>query len=181
MRGFNRAIIAGNLTRDPEVRYTVNKKAYARFAVAVNSRWRNANGEMQENTEYINVAAWGALGETCGKYLKKGSPVLIEGRIRTGSYDAKDGSGKRYITEVVADNMIMLGSREQSNSDGYPGSGYQASGGNDYGSAGGYIPSDEDFGKSIGESGFGGGGFQPNFADDSNGMSGSSNDSDIPF
>ena len=99
MRGFNRAIIAGNLTRDPEVRYTVNKRAYARFTVAVNNRYKDANGEYQDSTDYISVVAWGATAETCGKYLKKGSPVLIEGRIRTGSYDAKDGS-KRYTTEV---------------------------------------------------------------------------------
>ena len=111
MRGFNRAIIAGNLTRDPEVRYTVNKRAYARFTVAVNSTWKNANGEVQDTTDYISVVAWGGTAETCGKYLKKGSPVLVEGRIRTGSYDAKDGS-KRYTTEVSVDNMIMLGSRE---------------------------------------------------------------------
>lgn len=175
MRGFNRAIIAGNLTRDPEVRYTVNKKAYARFGVAVNSRWRNANGELQENTEYINVVAWGNTAETCGKYLKKGSPVLVEGRISTSSYDAKDGSGKRYSTEVIIDNMIMLGSREQGGS----GSGYQPSSGTDYGSSGGYVPDDGDFGKSIGESGFGGDGFSQGFADDNN--NNGSSDSGIPF
>ena len=62
MRGFNRAIIAGNLTRDPDVRYTVNKKAYARFSVAVNSTWKDANGELQENTEYINIVVWGPCG-----------------------------------------------------------------------------------------------------------------------
>ncbi|MBQ3446308.1 MAG: single-stranded DNA-binding protein [Synergistaceae bacterium] len=173
MRGFNRAIIAGNLTRDPEVRYTVNKKAFARFGVAVNSRWRNANGELQENTEYINVVAWGSTAETAGKYLKKGSPVLVEGRIRTGSYDAKDGSGKRYTTEIWVDSMVMLGSREG-------GSGSQVSSGTDYGSSGGYTPSDDDFGKSIGESGFGGGGFSGGFTDDSGGNS-DSGDSGIPF
>ena len=123
MRGFNRAIIAGNLTQDPEVRYTVNKKAFARFGVAVNNRYRNANGEVQENTDYINVVAWNATAETCGKYLKKGSPVLVEGRIRTGSYDAKDGSGKRYTTEIWIENMVMLGSGQGSSS----GSSYQSS------------------------------------------------------
>lgn len=177
MRGYNRAIIAGNLTRDPELRYTVNKRAYARMGVAVNYRYKNASGEYQEGTDYINVIAWGTLAETCGKYLKKGSPVLFEGRIRTGSYDAKDGSGKRYTTEIWADNMVMLSSREQGGS----GSGYQPTSGTDYGSSGGYVPSDDDFGKSIGESGFGGDGFSQGFADDNGGMSDGKPETSIPF
>lgn len=179
MRGFNRAIIAGNLTKDPEVRYTVNKKTYARFTVAVNNRWRNANGEVQDSTDYINVVAWNNTAENVGKYLKKGSPVLIEGRIRTGSYDAKDGSGKRYTTEIWVDNMVMLSSREQGGS----GSGYQSSStvGTDYGTAGGYVPSDDDFGKSIGESGFGGGGFSQGFAEGDNGVPDINPDGAIPF
>lgn len=174
MRGFNRAIIAGNLTRDPEVRYTVNKKAYARFTVAVNNRWRNANGEIQESADYISVVAWGNTAETAGKYLKKGSPVLVEGRIRTGSYDAKDGSGKRYTTDIYVDNLIMLGSREQGGD-----SGYQQSSsviGVDYSVAG-----DDSFGKNIGDSGFGGEGFSGGFADNDNGMSDTTPDSGIPF
>ena len=174
MRGFNRALIAGNLTRDPDLRYTVNKRAYARFSVAVNYRYKGENGEYQEGTDYINVVAWGTLGETCGKYLKKGSPVLIEGRIRTGSYEARDGSGKRYTTEIMADNMTMLGSREQSGSSSGQPSSYQPS-------FGGYSPSDDDFGKSIGESGFGGT-FSPGFADDDNsGIADAGSDSGIPF
>ena len=106
MRGFNRAIIAGNLTNDPEVRYTVNKKAYCRFTVAVNNRYKDNNGEYKDSTDYINVVAWNQIAETCGKYLKKGSPVLVEGRIQTTSYDAKDGSGKRYTTEIWIDNSL---------------------------------------------------------------------------
>ena len=178
MRGFNRAIIAGNLTKDPELRYTANKRAYARMGVAVNYRYKDGNGEYQEGTDYINVVAWGPLAETCGKYLKKGSPALFEGRIRTGSYDAKDGSGKRYTTEIYVDNMVMLGSREQGGS----GSGRQSSViGVDY-STGGYVPGDDDFGKSIGESGFGGDGFSKGFAgDEDNGMSDTAPDSGIPF
>lgn len=163
MRGFNRAIIAGNLTRDPEVRYTVNKKAFARFSLAVSNRYRNTNGEIQETTDYINVVAWNATAETCGKYLKKGSPVLVEGRIRTGSYDAKDGSGKRYTTEVWVDNMVMLGSGQGG------GSFSQSSGMNSQ------MPgSDSDFGSSIGESNFGGN-MPQGFAD------GNNEESDIPF
>ena len=170
MRGFNRAIIAGNLTRDPEVRYTVNKKAYARFGVAVNSTWKNANGEVQDNTEYINVVTWGNLAEITGKYLKKGSPVLIEGRIRTGSYDAKDGSGKRYTTEIWADNMIMLGSREGVSGSGGGFSPRNSSSGMDSFSPSG-MPMPDDFGSSIGDQGFGGPGTMPDFGNDRNSMS----------
>ena len=175
MRGFNRAIIAGNLTNDPEVRYTVNKRAFTRFGVAVNNRTKNANGEIQEYTDYIDVVAWGATAETCGKYLKKGRPVLVEGRIRTGSYEAKDGSGKRRSFEIWVDNMIMLGSGQGSSSAQSSGSGMSYTS-----SSGGYsqMPSmsdDSDFGRSIGESNFGG--------DMSQGLSdGNTNDeTDIPF
>lgn len=177
MRGFNRAIIAGNLARDPDVRYTVNKRAWARMTVAVNYRYKDNNGEYQEGTDYIDVVAWGSLGETCGKYLKKGSPVLIEGRIRTRSYEAKDGSGKKYVTEINADNMVMLGSREQGSS----GGGYSAPS-TPSSMGGGYTPTDEDFGKSIGESGFGGsGGYSPGFANDEGNSSDSGGMADIPF
>ena len=180
MRGFNRAIIAGNLTRDPEVRYTVNKRAYARFTVAVNNRYKDANGEYQESADYINVVAWGNWAETCGKYLKKGSPVLIEGRIQTGSYDAKDGSGKRYTTEINMSSMIMLSSREGGdNSGGYS---QKSSAGTDTSSPYGMpVPSDSDFGQSIGDRGFGGSSdtssFPQDFAADTNSMDGSG----IPF
>ena len=174
MRGFNRAIIAGNLTQDPEVRYTVNKKAYARFSVAVNNRYRDSNGEYQDSTDYINVVAWNNNAEICGKYLKKGSPVLIEGTIRTGSYEAKDGSGKRYTTEIWVNTMIMLGSRQGGdNSGGYS---QRSSANTNTSSFGMPVPSDQDFGQSIGDRGFGGNGnFSSDFADDN--MDGSS----IPF
>lgn len=110
MRGLNRVFIAGNLARDPDVRYTVNKRAWARFSVAVNYRYKDANGEYKDGVDYVPIAAWGSVAETCEKYLKKGSPVLIEGRINSRSYEANDGSGKRYVTEVNADTVILLGS-----------------------------------------------------------------------
>ena len=175
MRGFNRAIIAGNLTKDPDLRYTVNKKAFARFGIAVNNRTKNANGEIQEYTDYIDVVAWGTTAETCGKYLKKGNPVLVEGRIRTGSYEAKDGSGKRRTFEVWIDNMVMLGSGQGSSSAQSSDSGMSYPS-----SSGGYqMPSsmsgDSDFGRSIGESNFSGD-IPQGFAD------GNTNDeTDIPF
>ena len=177
MRGFNRVIIAGNLTQDPEVRYTVNKIGYARFRLAVNSTWRNANGEIQENTEYINVVAWGSQAETVGKYLKKGSPVLVEGSIRTNSFDAKDGSGKKYMTEISMSNMIMLGSREGGSGSVKGFSADGASSGMDS-----FTPSGmpEDFGSNIGDRGFGVNNPMPDFANDSNSMAEQEN-TGIPF
>ena len=180
MRGYNRVIIAGNLTRDPDVRYTVNKNAYARFTVAINRTWKNQNGEMQDATEYINVLAWSNNAENCGKYLKKGSAVLVEGRLQTSSYEAKDGSGKRYSTDVVAEIVHFLGSGQQSSGDSnYPRQSSQSSSsGQDWnndnkGNNFGEPPSDESFGKNIGESGFGG--FSSDFGDNSE------DNSDIPF
>ena len=179
MRGLNKVIIAGNLARDPDTRYTVNKRAYSRFSVAVNYRYKDQNGEYKDGVDYVPIVVWGNQAESCGKYLRKGSPVLIEGRIQTTSYEAKDGSGKRYSTEVNADNVFFIGSREQGGS----GSGYQSSSpvGTDYGSQGGYVPGDDDFGKSIGESGVSGGGFTQGFADGDNGMQDGHSDSGIPF
>lgn len=173
MNGLNKVIVAGNLARDPDVRYTVNKKAYARFSVAVNYRYRDQSGEYKDGVDFVPVTVWGNLADSCGKYLKKGSPVLIEGRVTTNSYEAKDGSGKRYFTEIYAEKVIFLGSRGQG------GSGYQQSSsviGVDYGTAG-----DDSFGKNIGDSGFGGEGFSGGFADNDNGMSDTTPDSGIPF
>ncbi len=167
MRGFNRAIIVGNLTRDPEVRHTINKKTYARFTVAVSNRYRDANGEFQENSDYITVVAWSSNAEVAEKYLKKGSPVMIEGRIRTGSYDAKDGSGKRYTTEVWVDTLIMLGSREGgSGSGGGSSSKGQSSGMDAFPPSG--MPMPDDFGSSIENSGFGVTGAMPDFGNGHN-------------
>ena len=176
MRGFNRAIIAGNLARDPDVRHTVNKITYARFTVAVNSRYRDSNGEYQETADYISVVAWRNLAEIAEKYLKKGSPVLIEGRIRTGSYDAKDGSGKRYTTEIYVDNMIMLGSREGGSGSGGGFSPRGQSSGSDS-----FVPSgSNDFGGNVGDQGFGGNDSMPDFGNDRNSMS-DSEGTGIPF
>lgn len=103
MAAFNKVILVGNLTRDPEIRYTQSSKAVTKFAIAVN------NPRNQEETTYIDCIAWDKLAETCNTYLKKGKPVLVEGRLVIRSYDDKDGN-KRKATEVVINNMQMLGS-----------------------------------------------------------------------
>ena len=117
MKGYNKVIIAGNLARDSELRYTVNQRAFLRFTVAINHRFKNNAGEDQEITDFISVVAWGAIGENVAKYLRKGSPVLVEGRLRSGSYE-KNGV-KHYTTDVQADNIILLGSGSGSSSGNY--------------------------------------------------------------
>ena len=113
-RGFNKVVLMGNLARDPDVRYTVERRAWARFTVAVGYAWKNKSGEYQDGTDFISVVAWGPLAERCGRYLKKGSGVLVEGRIRSRSYDARDGSGKKYVTEVEAGEGVFVGGKRTS-------------------------------------------------------------------
>lgn len=105
-RSINKAIIVGNLTRDPEMRYTPNGQAVATFGVATNRRW-TTNGEQKEETEFHNVVAWGKLAEICSQLLKKGRKVYIEGRLRTRQWEGKDGVMRRR-TEIVALDMVVL-------------------------------------------------------------------------
>lgn len=117
---YNRVILVGNLTRDPEIRYTQSGKGVTKFTLAVN------NPRNREETTFVDIVAWDRLGETCNTYLKKGMNALVEGRLVIRSYDDKDGN-KRKATEVVIDNMQMLGSRRDS-----------AGGGGDDHDSGGY-------------------------------------------
>jgi single-strand DNA-binding protein len=108
-RSINKAIIVGNLTRDPEMRYTPNGQSVTTFGVATNRRW--ASGEEQhEETEFHNVVAWGKLAEICSQLLKKGRKVYIEGRLQTRSWEGKDGVARRR-TEIVAQDMVILDRR----------------------------------------------------------------------
>jgi len=106
---LNRAMIIGNLTRDPEVRTTPSGQTVASFAVATNLVWTDANGQKQQKVEFHNIVAWRKLGEICGTWLKKGKQVYIEGRLQTRDWVGQDGV-RKYRTEIIADNMIMLGS-----------------------------------------------------------------------
>ncbi|HOC81601.1 MAG: Single-stranded DNA-binding protein ssb [Synergistetes bacterium ADurb.Bin155] len=109
-RGFNKAILMGNLARDPEVRYTTSKQAVAKLTVAVGRQWKNREGEVQDQADFIPVVVWGVQAENCERYLRKGSPVLVEGRIQVRSYEAGTGE-RRWVTEVVAQGVTFLGSR----------------------------------------------------------------------
>lgn len=113
----NKVILVGNLGKDPELRYTASGVAVATFSLATSERFKDRNGEQQERTEWHNVVAWRQLAEICGKFLHKGKQVYIEGKIQTRSYDDRDGN-KRYITEIVADQMQML-SRQNDEGGGY--------------------------------------------------------------
>ena len=105
----NKVILVGNLGKDPELRYTPSGAAVATFSLATTNPFKDKEGNKQ--TEWHNIVAWRQLAEICGKFLHKGKQVYIEGRIQTRSYDDRDGN-KRYITEIVADQMQMLGSRD---------------------------------------------------------------------
>ena len=104
----NKVILVGNLGKDPELRYTASGAAVANFSLATVNNFKNQDGEKE--TTWHNIVAWKQLAEICGKYLQKGKQVYIEGRIQHRSYDDKDGN-KKYITEIVAENMQMLGSK----------------------------------------------------------------------
>lgn len=106
---MNKVILAGRLVRDPEVRYTQTGKAVASFTLAVNRRF-SRNADQQNSADFIPIVVWDKLAEVCGNNLVKGSQVLIEGRMQVRSYDAQDGS-KRYVTEVIAQDIEFMGSR----------------------------------------------------------------------
>ena len=107
---INKVILVGNLGRDPEVSYTPSGMAVAKFSIATSEKWKDKNsGEMQERTEWHRITAFGRLGEICGEYLSKGSQAYIEGRLQTSSWE-KDGI-TRYSTDIIANEMKMLGSR----------------------------------------------------------------------
>ena len=111
-RGINKAIIVGNLGRDPEVRYTANGSAVANVTVATSESWKDKqSGERQERTEWHRVVFFGRLAEIAEEYLKKGAQVYIEGSIRTQKWQDKESGQDRYTTEIVARDMQMLGSR----------------------------------------------------------------------
>lgn len=106
---INKVILIGNLGKDPDLRYTASGAAVCTFSLATTDSFKGKQGEMQDRTEWHNIVAWGKLAEICGNYLAKGKQVYIEGKIQNRSYDDRDGN-KRYITEIVANEMRMLGS-----------------------------------------------------------------------
>jgi len=106
----NKVILVGRLGADPQLKYTPSGRANVQFNVATNAVWKDQEGNQQEKTDWHRIVAWGKLAEVMGEYLKKGSYVYLEGRLQTRSFEDNSGA-KRYITEVVVDNMEMLGKK----------------------------------------------------------------------
>ncbi|MCK5609195.1 single-stranded DNA-binding protein [Candidatus Pacearchaeota archaeon] len=130
--GVNKVILVGLLGRDPEVRYTKSSQAVASFSIATTERWTGKDGNKEEKTEWHRIVAWGKLGEICGEYLSKGKQVYIEGRLQTREWEDNDGN-KKQTTEIVANNMTMLGQSGSSGNSGNAGGGSQSnSGGDDF-------------------------------------------------
>jgi single-strand DNA-binding protein len=109
---LNKAMVIGNLTRDPEVKNTPSGQTVATFSVATSFSWTDQSGQKKENVEFHNIVAWRRLAEICGQYLKKGSKVYIEGRLQTRNWQDKNTGAKMYRTEIIAENMIMLSSSQ---------------------------------------------------------------------
>src|SRR3984893_8200647 len=121
MASFNKVILLGNLTRDPEVRYTPKGSAVCDLGVAVNRQYTLDSGEKREEVTFVDVVLWSRLAEIAGEYLKKGRPVFIEGRLQLDTWDDKQTGQKRSRLRVVSENMQLLGSRPES--EGSPSSG----------------------------------------------------------
>ena len=113
MAGVNKAILVGRLGKDPEIKYTPSGTAIANFTMATSENYKDKDGQKQERTEWHRIVAFGKLAEICGEYLAKGKQVYVEGRIQTRSWDDKDGN-KKYMTEIVANTMQMLGKADES-------------------------------------------------------------------
>ena len=110
-RSLNKVMLIGNLTRDPNLRFTPNSAAVCSFGLATNRSWTSGdNGEKQERVDFHNIVAWGKLAEICGQLLHKGDKVYVEGRIQTRDWKTEDGNERR-ITEIIIDNMMLLNSR----------------------------------------------------------------------
>jgi single-strand DNA-binding protein len=128
-KSVNKVILIGNLGKDPEVKYTPQGTAVAKFTLATNERYKDKSGEWQDRTEWHNVVAWARTAEIVGEYLKKGRTVYVEGSLRTSSWEDKQTNQKKYKTEIVVNDLVLLGGR------GEAGGGGEAQGGGARGAA----------------------------------------------
>lgn len=131
-KSVNKVILIGNLGKDPEIKFTPNGTQVAKFSLATNERFKDKEGQWQDRTEWHNIVAWARLAEVVGQYVKKGSKLYIEGRIQTSSWDDRETGQKKYRTEIIAGDLVLLSGRGEGDSEGGSG-GYSrgaAAGGN---------------------------------------------------
>ncbi|HEX6466321.1 MAG TPA: single-stranded DNA-binding protein [Terriglobales bacterium] len=121
-KSVNKVILVGNLGKDPEVKYTPSGVAVAKFSLATNERFKDKSGEWQDRTEWHNIVAWQRLAEIVGEYVKKGSKLYIEGKLQTSSWDDKESGQKKYRTEIVANDLVLLSGRGEGGEEGGGGS-----------------------------------------------------------
>jgi len=136
--GVNKAILIGNLGKDPEIRTTTSGQRVANFTLATNRSWTGQDGQRQEKTEWHSIVVWGKLADICEKYLQKGKQVYIEGRIETRNWQDKEGQTK-YKTEIICENLTLLGRPGGERNGGDGGGGYESS------RSSGGAPRDENF------------------------------------
>src|SRR5262245_18908240 len=117
-KSVNKVILIGNLDKDPEVKYTPSGTPVAKFSLATNERYKDKGGEWQDRTEWHNIVAWQRLAEIVGEYVKKGSKIYIEGRLQTSSWEDKQSGEKKYRTEIVAQDLVLLSGRSEGDSEG---------------------------------------------------------------
>lgn len=117
-RSLNKVMLIGNLTRDPELKYTPSGTGVCTFGLATNREWTDSNGQRQEGAEFHRIVAWGKLGEICSQLMAKGRKVYVEGRLQTRAWKSQEGADKQ-VTEVVIDEMILLDAPKGDRGDGY--------------------------------------------------------------
>jgi len=111
-KSVNKVILVGNVGKDPEVKYTPSGVALAKFSLATNERYKDKSGEWQDRTEWHNILAWERLAEIVGEYVHKGAKLYVEGRLQTSSWEDRQSGDKKYRTEIVARDIVLLGPRE---------------------------------------------------------------------
>lgn len=133
MSGVNKVILVGRLGSDPELKYTSNSQAVAKFSVATSEQWKNKQtGDMQEKTEWHRIVVWGKMAEICGQHLAKGRQVYIEGKLQTRSWEDQASGQKKYSTEVVAQTVQFLGAAGERSQSSGAGAGAQNSSGDNF-------------------------------------------------
>lgn len=116
---YNNVVLMGNLTRDPELKHSASGTVVAKMGMAMNRKWRDKNDQLQEEVTFVDVSAFGKTAEVVSRYLKKGEPVLVGGRLHYSTWEAKDGSGKRSKLDVVAENVRLLPRRSGGGAPGF--------------------------------------------------------------